>query len=85
MAALLHSTPLLAPSLLTFSIRLHLSLHLHLTTSSTSTFETPLALSSLREGLRDVLAQALYIVESEQGTGRGWKAAVLSVLVSPAL
>ncbi|KAK4684195.1 hypothetical protein P7C73_g6003, partial [Tremellales sp. Uapishka_1] len=82
LASILHSTPLVSPSLMTFSIRLHLTLHLSLPSLPDSTFPDPLLLNRLRDSVREVLENAVLSVEGEQGTGRGWKSVILSVLPS---
>ncbi|WVF69904.1 hypothetical protein IAT40_004687 [Kwoniella sp. CBS 6097] len=79
LSCLLHPTPLLSPSLLTFSIRLHLSLYLSLPSLS-STFESPLSFSEIQENVQDVLKRAVKMTEGENGTGRGWKSLIISVL-----
>jgi len=75
---------LLSPTLLTFSIRLHLSLYLHLGSASSYIFAQPSHLAQLHQGVHNVLQDALYMVEGEQGTSQGLKSAILSVLVSRA-
>ncbi|WVQ97946.1 hypothetical protein IAU59_005065 [Kwoniella sp. CBS 9459] len=79
LSSLLHPTPLLSPSLLTFSIRLHLSLYLSLPSLS-STFESPISFSEVQETVQDVLSSAVRMTEGENGTGRGWKSLIISVL-----
>ncbi|WWD07797.1 hypothetical protein V865_005901 [Kwoniella europaea PYCC6329] len=76
---LLHPTPLLSPSLLTFSIRLHLSLHLSIP-SLGGILSSSSAQSELRESVHDVLEKAVLMTEGEGGTGRGWKSLIISVL-----
>nr|XP_019005264.1 uncharacterized protein I203_02111 [Kwoniella mangroviensis CBS 8507]OCF68725.1 hypothetical protein I203_02111 [Kwoniella mangroviensis CBS 8507] len=76
---LLHPTPLLSPSLLTFSIRLHLSLHLSIH-SLGGILSSSSAQSELRESVHDVLGKAVLMTEGEGGTGRGWKSLIISVL-----
>ncbi len=75
---LLHPTPLLAPSHLTFSIRLHLALHLAL--PSKISLEASIG-ERLRKAVENVLEMAVLMTEGEQGTSRGWKSVIISVLV----
>ncbi|WVR04541.1 hypothetical protein IAU60_001548 [Kwoniella sp. DSM 27419] len=77
--SVLHTTPLLSPSLLTFSIRLHLSLHLSLPSAATM-FSSPEAHSEVVKGVATVLENAVCMTEGEHGTGRGWKTLIISVL-----
>jgi hypothetical protein len=77
---LLHPTPLLSPSLLTFSIRLHLSLHLSLP-GLAAQFARLEMYERVRAGVREVLEQAVLMSE-EDGTARGFKSVILGVLVS---
>nr|XP_019047315.1 hypothetical protein I302_03924 [Kwoniella bestiolae CBS 10118]OCF26245.1 hypothetical protein I302_03924 [Kwoniella bestiolae CBS 10118] len=76
---LLHPTPLLSPSLLTFSIRLHLSLYLSIP-SLGGMLPSSSAQSELRESVYEVLEKAVLMTEGEGGTGRGWKSLIISVL-----
>jgi hypothetical protein len=78
---LLQSTPTLDVSLVTFSIRLHLSLHLKLLPMSATAFVRPEDHGRIAQAARQVLSDALYIDSGESGTSRGWKAVVMSVLV----
>ncbi|WWC87015.1 uncharacterized protein L201_001898 [Kwoniella dendrophila CBS 6074] len=75
----LHPTPLLSPSLLTFSIRLHLSLYLSLP-SLGGTLPSSAAQAECRESIHKVLEKAVLMTEGESGTGRGWKSLIISVL-----
>ncbi|OCF37432.1 hypothetical protein I316_00553 [Kwoniella heveanensis BCC8398] len=79
LSSLLHPTPLLSPSLLTYSIRLHLSLYLSLPSLSSS-IESPVSFSEVQANVHDVLKDAVLITEGENGTGRGWKSLIISVL-----
>ncbi|KAK8846849.1 hypothetical protein IAR55_005937 [Kwoniella newhampshirensis] len=78
--SLLHPTPLLSPSLLTFSIRLHLSLYLTLLSLPGTAFASPSSCGELQNGVEEVLEEAVLMVEGEGGTARGWKSLVISVL-----
>ncbi|RSH83829.1 hypothetical protein EHS25_005444 [Saitozyma podzolica] len=78
---LLHPTPLLSPSLLTFSVRLHLSLHLSLP-GLAAQFARPEMCERVRAGVREVLEQAVLMSE-EGGTARGFKSVILGVLNDP--
>ncbi|WWD22092.1 hypothetical protein CI109_106581 [Kwoniella shandongensis] len=77
---LLHSTPLLSPSLLTFSIRLHLSLYLTLPSLPSTAFTSPSASAQLLSGVQNVLEEAVLMIEGEGGTARGWKSLIISTL-----
>ncbi|WVQ74084.1 hypothetical protein IAR50_003668 [Cryptococcus sp. DSM 104548] len=72
---LLHTAPLLAPSLLTLSVRLHLSLYLGLSSLSASTFPE----IGSREDVRSVVRKAL---EKVLSVGEGWSKGYESVIVS---
>ncbi|WRT64888.1 uncharacterized protein IL334_001824 [Kwoniella shivajii] len=76
---LLHATPLFSPSLLTFSIRLHLSLYLSLSSLS-GIFTSSASSAQIRDTLHDVLEKAVLMTEGEGGTARGWKSLIISVL-----
>ena len=79
---LLHNTPVLASSLLTLSIRLHLSLYLRLTTLTSAAFASSSDLSRLTEAVIRVLEEAATMTENQRGTSKGWKTVILSILVS---
>lgn len=76
-----HPTPLLPPSLLMLSIRLHLALYLSLPTFGARRFADPAIQVRLIRSVRMVLQEACLMVE-ESGHSQGWKSVVLSVLVS---
>nr|XP_018265574.1 uncharacterized protein I303_01944 [Kwoniella dejecticola CBS 10117]OBR87732.1 hypothetical protein I303_01944 [Kwoniella dejecticola CBS 10117] len=76
---LLHPTPLFSPSLLTFSIRLHLSLYLSIP-SLGGILPSAAAQSDLQAAIQHVLEQVVLMTEGEGGTGRGWKSLIISVL-----
>ncbi|ORY27065.1 hypothetical protein BCR39DRAFT_539094 [Naematelia encephala] len=74
LAKLLHPTPLLSTSLLTFSIRLHLALHLRL-----FSFPPTSTTQCIRRALYDVLQSAL-LIPSARGTEQGWKTVIIATL-----
>ncbi|KAI9635362.1 uncharacterized protein MKK02DRAFT_44049 [Dioszegia hungarica] len=74
-----HPTPLLPPSLLMLSIRLHLALYLSLPTFGARRFADPAIQVRLIRSVRMVLQEACLMVE-ESGHSQGWKSVVLSVL-----
>jgi hypothetical protein len=78
---LAHITPVLAPALLTFSIRLHISLYLALPTVS-HLLQPPEQESRLKQALTSVLQKAALMTDNEGGTSRGWKSIIMSILVS---
>jgi hypothetical protein len=71
----------MAPALLTFSIRLHISLYLGLPAIS-HLLQPPSQEYRVKEALTAVLEAAALMTEGEAGSSRGWKTVVLSVLVS---
>lgn len=76
----LHVAPLLPPSLLTLSIRIHLSLYLALPALSPRRFADPTLQQRLIAATRHVLESACLAVE-EGGHSRGWKSVIMGVLV----
>ncbi|TYJ56301.1 hypothetical protein B9479_002992 [Cryptococcus floricola] len=74
---LLHTASLLAPSLLTLSVRLHLSIYLGLPSLSTSTFPEVGAREDVRVVTRKVLEKVLSIGE---GWSKGYESVIVSVL-----
>ncbi|ODN85653.1 hypothetical protein L198_07482 [Cryptococcus wingfieldii CBS 7118] len=74
---LLHTASLLAPSLLTLSVRLHLSIYLGLPSLPTSTFPEVGAREDVRVVTRKVLEKVLSIGE---GWSKGYESVIVSVL-----
>ncbi|WVQ84129.1 hypothetical protein IAT38_006276 [Cryptococcus sp. DSM 104549] len=75
---LLHTTPLLPPSLLSLSIRLHLSLHLLLPTLPSSRFVSPSSKGELIAQVAQTLEDAVGM--GADGWGRGWESTIIAVL-----
>jgi len=76
-----HTTPLLAPALLTFSIRLHISLYLALPAVA-HLLQPPSQEYRLRAALTSALQKAALMTDNEGGTSQGWKSIIMSILVS---
>ncbi|XAO27914.1 hypothetical protein I312_106778 [Cryptococcus bacillisporus CA1280] len=77
LSLLLHTTPLISPSLLTLSIRLHLSLYLALPSLLLSAFPSIDAKSEILESVQKVLESVLSVGE---GWSKGYESVIISVL-----
>ncbi|KIR51254.1 hypothetical protein I315_06296 [Cryptococcus gattii Ru294] len=77
LSPLLHTTPLISPSLLTLSIRLHLSLYLALPSLLLSAFPSIDAKSEILESVQKVLESVLSVGE---GWSKGYESVIISVL-----
>ncbi|KGB80224.3 hypothetical protein CNBG_6062 [Cryptococcus deuterogattii R265] len=77
LSPLLHTTPLISPSLLTLSIRLHLSLYLALPSLLSSAFPSIDAKSEILESVQKVLESVLSVGE---GWSKGYESVIISVL-----
>lgn len=77
LSPILHTTPLISPSLLTLSIRLHLSLYLALPSLFSSVFPSFNAKSEILEAVQKVLESVLSVGE---GWSKGYESVIISVL-----